>query len=215
MRSDPWLLSLICAGLLASAVSAAALPCVVAQPCPTNSVSSVAVSLEMRVVRMPEQAWERIGVDFESDQGGTLDQERLRRTMRLAKEEQVLSVTSPPTVTCPDKQRVNVQLAQEGVDAAPRITPRVSADRRFVRLSLRLRRDGAEDENVKVVLRDGGSFGLPVGTAPHETRQEFAVPVLSRIPYVNRLFKNVGYGRETKQVFLVVIPHIFVQQDGQ
>ena len=54
-----------------------------------------------------------------------------------------------------------------------------------------------------------------VGAALCETRQEYAVPVLSRIPYVSRLFKNVGYGREAEQVFLVVTPRILVADDTE
>jgi type II secretory pathway component GspD/PulD (secretin) len=48
-----------------------------------------------------------------------------------------------------------------------------------------------------------------------ETRQEFGPPVLSRIPYVNRLFKNVGVGRETEKVFLMVTPRVIVHQAAE
>ena len=57
------------------------------------------------------------------------------------------------------------------------------------------------------------SLALPVGAALRETRQEFAVPILSRIPYVNRLFKTVGYGRETEKVFLLLTPRVIVEED--
>jgi hypothetical protein len=205
--------SILCAALLASAGIAAAPPCGVAESRIPDGVSPVAVSLELRMVRLPEQTCERIGVDFKSVQGGNLDQEGLQRTLRLAKEDRGLSVMKTPTVSWSDKQQVNFHLADEGVDAALRVTPTVSADRRFIRLNLRLRREGAEDEKVEVVLSDGGSFVLPVGTALHETRQEFATPILSRIPYVNRLFTNVGYGRETEQVFLILTPRINVHAE--
>jgi type II secretory pathway component GspD/PulD (secretin) len=41
-----------------------------------------------------------------------------------------------------------------------------------------------------------------------EARQEFGPPVLSKIPYVNRMFKNVGLGRETVRTVLIVTPRV-------
>jgi polysaccharide export outer membrane protein len=35
--------------------------------------------------------------------------------------------------------------------------------------------------------------------------------VVSRIPYVNRLFKNVGYSRETEHVILMVTPRVIIE----
>ena len=32
-----------------------------------------------------------------------------------------------------------------------------------------------------------------------EGRNEFGVPMLSKLPYINRLFRNVGIGRTTTQ----------------
>jgi general secretion pathway protein D len=41
-----------------------------------------------------------------------------------------------------------------------------------------------------------------------EARNEFGPPVLSKIPYVNRMFKNVGIGRTTVRTYLVVTPRV-------
>lgn len=41
-----------------------------------------------------------------------------------------------------------------------------------------------------------------------EARQEFGPPFLSKIPYVNRMFKNVGVGRETMRTVLIVTPRV-------
>ena len=41
-----------------------------------------------------------------------------------------------------------------------------------------------------------------------ETRSESGPPVLSKIPYANRLFRNVGYGRETQTQLILVTPRI-------
>jgi hypothetical protein len=39
-------------------------------------------------------------------------------------------------------------------------------------------------------------------------RQEFGPPVLSKIPYVNRMYKNVGIGRESTRTYLIVSPKV-------
>ena len=46
-----------------------------------------------------------------------------------------------------------------------------------------------------------------------ETRNEFGPPVVSKIPYVNRLFKNVGYGREVRNFLVLVTPRVIVEEE--
>jgi type II secretory pathway component GspD/PulD (secretin) len=49
-----------------------------------------------------------------------------------------------------------------------------------------------------------------------ETRTEFGPPpVLNRIPYVNRLFRTVGYGREAMNVIVLVTPRVIVQTEAE
>ena len=58
--------------------------------------------------------------------------------------------------------------------------------------------------------------GLVVGPAlKKETRIEFGPPAMSRIPYVNRLFKNVGYGRATDSLLILVTPRIIIQEEEE
>ena len=49
---------------------------------------------------------------------------------------------------------------------------------------------------------------MPAGTFMCEQRCEGATPVLSKVPYVNRMFKNVGYGRVPENVIVLVTPRI-------
>jgi type II secretory pathway component GspD/PulD (secretin) len=44
-------------------------------------------------------------------------------------------------------------------------------------------------------------------------RKEFGPPTLSKIPYVDRVFKKVGYGRESENVLFLVTPRIIVQEE--
>ena len=48
-----------------------------------------------------------------------------------------------------------------------------------------------------------------------ETRVERGVPMLSSIPYVNRLFTNVGIGRETTNLMMMVSPRIIIQEEEE
>ena len=61
-----------------------------------------------------------------------------------------------------------------------------------------------------VAVPDGGTVIMGGLKTLSEGRNEFGPPVLSKLPYVNRLFKNVGYGRETETVFLMVTPRVIV-----
>lgn len=51
-----------------------------------------------------------------------------------------------------------------------------------------------------VTVPDGGTVALFAGTGKATKRVEEGVPVLSRIPYVNRLFKNVGVAEVEESV---------------
>jgi hypothetical protein len=59
-----------------------------------------------------------------------------------------------------------------------------------------------------LALPDGGTALIPCGTVVVEGRNEFGPPVLSKIPYVNRLFKNVGVGREERQLMMLVTARV-------
>ncbi len=54
-------------------------------------------------------------------------------------------------------------------------------------------------------MPDGGTVLLGGIKRLSEGRNERGVPMLSKIPYINRLFKNVGIGRETQSLMMMVI----------
>jgi type II secretory pathway component GspD/PulD (secretin) len=64
-------------------------------------------------------------------------------------------------------------------------------------------------------VADGATAGLCWGTHEVETRAEAGASLLSQIPYVNRLFTNVGYGRERQTLFLLVTPRIIVNEEEE
>jgi type II secretory pathway component GspD/PulD (secretin) len=66
-----------------------------------------------------------------------------------------------------------------------------------------------------LTVPDGGTVVLGGGTRVTEMRNEFGPPVLSKVPYVNRLFRNVGTSKETLQVLVMVTPRIIVHQEEE
>ncbi len=131
----------------------------------------------------------------------------------------------------------------------------VSADRRFVRMSLPVTLTSNYSTNVPLIpfttfitpIFEGGSQGQPVpftqflqqpgvttvnvqttvvcpdgGTVLlgglktlQEGRNEFGPPFLSKIPYLNRLFRNVGVGRNSTHVMIMVTPRIIINAEEE
>ena len=41
------------------------------------------------------------------------------------------------------------------------------------------------------------------------------MPILDKIPYINRLFKNTGIGRDTSSLMMMVTPRIIIQEEEE
>ncbi len=66
-----------------------------------------------------------------------------------------------------------------------------------------------------VSVPDGGTVLLGGIKRLSEQRREFGVPMLNKIPYVNRLFKNVGIGRDSSSLMMMVTPRIIIQEEEE
>jgi hypothetical protein len=64
-----------------------------------------------------------------------------------------------------------------------------------------------------VVIPEGGTAVFFLGAVTEEVHTEFGPPVLSKIPYINRLFTNTGYGRAATDVYLMATTRV-VTDDG-
>ena len=131
----------------------------------------------------------------------------------------------------------------------------ISADRRFVRLSLAPNLTNLVTQTVNlfpVVVPifpqlDGTAFGQPVVFTQYiqqpvistvsvtttvavpdggtvlmgglkllsEERKEYGPPILSKIPYISRLFKNTSYGRDASSLLIMVTPRIIIQEEEE
>jgi type II secretory pathway component GspD/PulD (secretin)/tetratricopeptide (TPR) repeat protein len=66
-----------------------------------------------------------------------------------------------------------------------------------------------------VSVPDGGTVLLGGLKTLREGRNEFGPPILSEIPWINRLFKNVGYGRESESLLIMVTPRIIINEEEE
>lgn len=66
-----------------------------------------------------------------------------------------------------------------------------------------------------VSVPDGGTVLLGGIKRLSEDRKENGVPMLNKLPYISRLFKNVGIGRETESLMMMVTPRIIIQEEEE
>jgi general secretion pathway protein D len=66
-----------------------------------------------------------------------------------------------------------------------------------------------------VSVPDGGTILLGGIKRLAEGRTERGLPLMSKLPYINRLFKNVGIGRETESLMMMVTPRIIIQEEDE
>ncbi len=66
-----------------------------------------------------------------------------------------------------------------------------------------------------VSVPDGGTVLLGGIKRLNEGRNEYGVPMLDKVPYLNRLFKNTSVGRETQSLMMMVTPRIIIQEEEE
>jgi len=66
-----------------------------------------------------------------------------------------------------------------------------------------------------VSVPDGGTVLLGGVKRLREGRNMAGVPILNKIPYLSRLFKNTGVGRETESLMMMVTPRIIIQEEEE
>jgi type II secretory pathway component GspD/PulD (secretin) len=66
-----------------------------------------------------------------------------------------------------------------------------------------------------VSVPDGGTVLLGGVKQIREQRNMAGVPILNKIPYISRLFRNTGVGRETSSLMMMVTPRIIIQEEEE
>lgn len=130
------------------------------------------------------------------------------------------------------------------------VTPVVSADRRYVRMTLsptfnvvtglttlsvpaavgggglgggatsingtiQLPQQTQTNLATTVTVPDGGTVLLGGVKRMREERKEFGVPILAKTPLIDRLFRNVGIGRRTDSLMMMVTPRIVILEEEE
>jgi general secretion pathway protein D len=62
---------------------------------------------------------------------------------------------------------------------------------------------------------DGGTALLGGIKRLSEGRVEAGTPILNKLPYIQRLFSNVGIGRDTQSIMMMVTPRIIIQEEEE
>ncbi|MBL8825141.1 MAG: hypothetical protein JNJ77_21315 [Planctomycetia bacterium] len=66
-----------------------------------------------------------------------------------------------------------------------------------------------------VMVPDGGTILVGGLKTMREQRREFGPPILSKIPYVNRLFRNQSYGKSANSLMFMVTPRIIINEEEE
>ncbi|HKI34668.1 MAG TPA: hypothetical protein VKA46_22620 [Gemmataceae bacterium] len=66
-----------------------------------------------------------------------------------------------------------------------------------------------------LTIPDGGTVLFGGLKKVSEGPNQYGPPVLSKVPYVNRLFKTVGYSREAQMVYVLVTPRVIVNEEDE
>jgi len=72
-----------------------------------------------------------------------------------------------------------------------------------------------QDLQTTVMVPDGGTLLLGGQTIASEIERELGVPVLSKVPIMNRLFTNRGKLRDQETLLFLVKPVIIIQEDEE
>jgi type II secretory pathway component GspD/PulD (secretin)/tetratricopeptide (TPR) repeat protein len=66
-----------------------------------------------------------------------------------------------------------------------------------------------------VMVPDGGTILVGGLKTMQEQRREFGPPILSKIPYVNRFFRNQSYGKSGTSLMFMVTPRIIINEEEE
>jgi type II secretory pathway component GspD/PulD (secretin) len=69
--------------------------------------------------------------------------------------------------------------------------------------------------STTVNVPDGGTVLLGGMKVLAEGRQEAGPPILSKIPYISRLFRNTAYGRTAFSIMIMVTPRIIINEEEE
>jgi Flp pilus assembly secretin CpaC len=127
-----------------------------------------------------------------------------RRTVRLDIDLKSISLDSENVQLFPVITPV-VPVSQQGEPQPPVMFTQFIQQPRFTTLGVK--------KTVRVA--DGKTVVFDLGSRSREVRHEYGSPILGKVPYVNRLFTNVGYSRQTEHVLCLITPRIILNEEQE
>jgi type II secretory pathway component HofQ len=109
-----------------------------------------------------------------------------------------------------DGATVTTQLAfrstrvRQSVPVVPVVVPPLAGEKEPTVVTLQVPEVDTVTINKTVVIPAGRTVVIPGPVRVQEERSEFGPPFLSKIPYLNRMFVNVGVGRVSVRTYLLV-----------
>ncbi|MCS7238323.1 MAG: general secretion pathway protein GspD [Thermoguttaceae bacterium] len=140
-----------------------------------------------------------------------------RRFVRLTVVPYFSRIEKVDTFTFEGTETTIENTSQQGNQDTPNDNTRRSRESTRIRqgTSVQLPTVASISVATTVSVPDGGTVLLGGIKRLSEGRNEFGVPILNKLPYVSRLFKNVGIGRETQSLMMMVTPRIIIQEEEE
>jgi len=140
-----------------------------------------------------------------------------RRFVRLTVVPYFSRIGEVNTFTFEGSETTTENTSQEGIQDEPNDNTRRSNASTVTRsgTTVQLPTFSFVTVTTTVSVPDGGTVLLGGIKRLSEGRNEFGVPMLNKLPYINRLFKNVGIGRETQSLMMMVTPRIIIQEEEE
>jgi general secretion pathway protein D len=140
-----------------------------------------------------------------------------RRFVRLTVVPYFSAIGDVDTFTFEGTETTTEDSSQEGIQDVPNNLTRRRNARSVTRqgTTVQLPTFSYVTVTTTVSVPDGGTVLLGGIKRLSEGRNEFGVPMLNKLPYINRLFKNVGIGRETQSLMMMVTPRIIIQEEEE
>ncbi len=118
-----------------------------------------------------------------------------------------------------DEETDETETSAKGNDSEPTSGDERGTRRRQTRSSsgvtIQLPTFASFSVQTTVSVPDGGTILLGGIKRLSEGRKENGVPMLNKIPYINRLFMNTAIGRNTQSIMMMVTPRIIIQEEEE
>lgn len=121
------------------------------------------------------------------------------------------------TFTFTGKQTTSESTTADGVQDTPNDSTKKKTDKTTTSegTTVQLPTFSFVTVTTTVSVPDGGTVLLGGIKRLSEERREYGVPILNKLPYINRLFSNVGVGRDTQSLMMMVTPRIIIQEEEE